>query len=231
MNDILTIHKQARQLAEIHGTGLDYELDRKAREHDHSDWLEMLKSQPSHLPVALGLQQQWLRPATRDDGDVGGWPIVPTYNPLLSEYLPSEGPDRNTYIHAIATLLVTSSTTRHLIERDKDYASRLAAAFIRLEVNDALKEDRPPSLFDGGVVLRTLEERVRAQAAISKGSDSNLAKVLLTIADERRDSDPEGAMLLEEIARTGLGWSLSILDNTRRAFLRFRNPAIARLVA
>lgn len=231
MNDILTLHKQARQLAEIHGTGLDYELDRKAREHDHSDWLEMLKSQPSHLPVALGLQQQWLRPATRDDGDVGGWPIVPAYNPLLPEHLPSKGPERDAYIHAIATLLVASSTAVRLHERDKDYASRLAAAFIRWEVDDALKEDRIPSLIDGGRVLRTLEERVRAQASIDKSSDGHLAQVLLTIASERRDSDPNGAMLLEEITGSGLGWPLSILDNTRRAFLRFRNPAIAKLVA
>lgn len=231
MNNILTLHEQARQLADIHGTALDYELDRKAREHGHSDWLEMLNSQPSHLLVALGLQQRWLRPATKDDGDVGGWPIVPAYNPLLPEYLPSEGPNRDAYIHAIAALLVTSSTMERLVERDKDYASRLAAAFIRWEVNDALMEDRLPSLIDGGVVLLTLEERVRAQAAVDKSSDGHLTKVLLEIAGERRASDPDGAMLLEEIVGSGLGWSLSITDNTRRAFLRFRNPGIAKLVA
>ena len=38
MNDVLTLHDQARRLADIHETSHEYELDRKAREHGHTSW-------------------------------------------------------------------------------------------------------------------------------------------------------------------------------------------------
>ncbi len=231
MNDILAIHEQANRLAAIHKTNLNYELDRQAREHDYPDWQTMLNAQLSHLQVALGLQKQWLRPATEEDGDVGGWPILPTYNPLLPEHLPPEGSGRDAYIQAIMALLIRTPATRQLAEIDKDYACRLGAAFLRWEIADALLEDRVPTLLEGGHVLRKLCEKLRAKGAEGNRFEDRLTKIFQETASERRASDPKGAALLEELASTGLGWRLSVLENTRRAFLRFRNPAIARLIA
>lgn len=230
MNDILTLHDQARRLADIHGTSLDYELDRKAREHGHTSWQAMVEAQLSHLQVALGLKQRWLRPATENDGDVGGWPILPAYNPLLPEHLPPEGCDRDIYIHAVATLLVKTSNRRNLADRDEDYASRLAATFLRWEVADALLNDRVPTPIEGGSILPAVYDRIYARPA-STWADDYVPPVFREFAREWQTSDPEGAALLEELAAGGYGWSLSVLDNARHAFLRFRHPAIAKLVA
>lgn len=229
--DPLALHDKARRLADIHTTSLVYELDRQAREHDHPSWEVLMSSYPGHLSVALTLQQQWLRPATDDDGDIGGWPVVPTYNPIHLDRLPAEGHERDVYLLALATLMVRTSIARLPgVDRDAADASRLGAAFLRWEVTDALAEDRIPSLVDGGNVLARLHERVLAQAAIGKPNDDHLSAVLQAIASERRDVDPEGSALLDDLAGPSIGWRLTILGKTERAFRRFRNPGIAALL-
>lgn len=230
MNEILSLHEQARRLTSIHGTSLNYELNRKAREHGHVDWQAMIECQLSHIQVALGLKQRWLREVMEEDGDLGGWLIVPAYNPFLPEYLPPPGHDRNVYIQAITTLLANISS-----RGEDDYICMVAAVFLRWEIASALLQSRRPCLIEGGIVLHTLEERIRAQARAQakagKNSRNHISVELLEIAREYKSSDPEGAILIEEMAKLGVGRLAIIIGRTIKVFRCFKNPAIAKLVA
>lgn len=230
--DLMQIDHQARHLAELHGTDVPHERARQARERGHVDWEGLIESQPPHLRDAFRLRDEWLRQPTIEDGDVGGWSLVPALNPIVEDRLPTNPEARAARILAIATLLVwTTNPIGSPRAIDEDHPCQLAAAVIRWEIADAGLSERRPTLAGCERTMRTIDERFRRRAATGPHDAPHLLDTLRAVAAERRGTDPEGAKILSSLADAGIGRAGYVLSGAERAFMRFRHPSIAALSA
>lgn len=220
--------RRARELAEIHRTSLRYERDRQARERGHPDWDIMMAVQPRRLRDSIVLMDEWLRPTTPADGDVGGWPLVPSFNPIDEDRLPADPEMREARIQALCSLLMRMMTDVLFIRPiDEEASCRFASTVVGWEVAAARGERRRPSLIECDRMLRSIEDRCEGGTHPDGRERLRFGDALREVAAERGRDDPMGSLLVASIADAGDDAARHVLSGAKRAFMWFRNPAIS----
>ncbi|QAY80289.1 hypothetical protein [Sphingosinicella sp. BN140058] len=231
-HDPISIISDASRLAKLHSTGLSYELARKARERGYASWEELLATQAEAIRIALGLRDEWLRPVSPEDGDVGGWDRVPAFNPLAEDALPQHNRLRDDRIAAIVDLLMwTSGSGGAVLPGSLPLATALAAAIIREELTLASQERRVPTLANCDRIFTSWETMEWKGGRAVRDNYDPWLKTLSRLADDRRPWDSRAADTFAALAQMAVGERSKNLHAVRYAFLRFRHPVIAQLAA
>jgi hypothetical protein len=230
--DPFRMDSRARMLAQVHDTALSYERDRQARERGHADWAMMMDDQPRRLRDSVILIDEWLRPVDPADGDVGGWPLVPSFNPIAEDRLPVDPTERDARIEAMCTLLMRMMTDVLFIRPVDERAScHLASAVVRCEIAVANRERRRASLVECDRALRTMEDRCEGRANVDGGGRGRFGDALREVTAERECDDSEGSVIVSSLAGSDDPAARHVIAGAKRAFMWFRNPVIATMVA
>lgn len=229
--DPVRMDRRARRLAQIHRTSLRYERDRQARERGHADWDIMMATQSQCLRDSIVLMDEWLRPTIRADGDVGGWPLVPSFNPIAEDRLPADPDLREARIQALCSLLIRMMTDVLFIRPiDEEASCRFASTVVGWEIAAARDERRRASLIECDRTLRSIEDRCEGRTQPDARQRLRFGDALREVAAEKGRDDPGGSLLVASIADAGDDAARHVLSGAKRAFMWFRNPVISAMV-
>lgn len=229
--DPIRMDRRARRLTKIHRTSLRYERDRQARESGHADWDMMMAVQPRRVRDSIDLMDEWLRRVVPADGDVGGWPLVPSFNPIAEDRLPVDPERREARIQALCTLLIRMMTDVLFIRPiDEETSCRFASAVVGWEIAAAHHERRRASLVECDQTLRIIEGRCEGRTRIEARGPTRFGDALREAFTERGGDDQQGSLMLASIADAEDEAARHVLSGAKRAFMWFRNPVISTMV-
>ena len=229
--DPIRMDRWARRLSEIHRTSLRYERDRQARESGHADWAIMMAVQPRRVRDSVALMDEWLRQVAPADGDVGGWTLVPSFNPIAEERLPVDPERREARIQALCTLLIRMMTDVLFIRPiDEEASCRFASTVVGWEIAAARRERRRASLIECDRTLRSIEDRCEGRAHVGARGPTDFGDALREAFAERERDGSQGSPLVASIADAGGEAARHVLSGAKRAFMWFRNPVISSMV-
>lgn len=188
----------------------------------------MMAIQPRRLRDAIALMDEWLRPTAPSDGDVGGWPLVPSFNPIAEDRLPADPERREARIQALCILLMRMMTDVLFIRPiDEEASCRLASVVVGWEIAAARGERRRASLVECDRTLRAIEDRCEGRAHVAAPGRRRFGDALREVAVERSRDDPEGSAVVASMADAGDDAARHVVSGAKRAFMWFRNPVIS----
>jgi hypothetical protein len=236
--DIIAIEREARRLATLHRTDEQIELDRQARERGHTDWEKYIDAQHPLVRATLDVRSEWLRPATKADGDVARWDVVPAFNPIADDALPADPEAREARVAALVSLLIwTSGPWGGQAPGTVPFALEMACAIVDNEIASARAQRRRPTLSKCWNAIATLEERVDEIGERNRKKRIE-ADAWITAFEEAAEAvennDPRLSAAYRRMIEIHQDRGIDRIDTygaITSVFRRFRVPGIAALVA